>query len=373
MTVNDFIENVKSSPSMRQAAKTLGIEYKKFIKIAKTLGIYRPNRGLRGFSRGTFLTYNALKAKNTLISSGSLKNVLLREGLIEYKCNRCGISSWNGKSLALELHHIDGNHWNIDISNIELLCPNCHSQTSNFTSKNGNGGWKKDIIEADVIDALKKACSLGNAMAIYNECHDIKLPGTSTVYRLFSKVCKDNNIMFERSICKDITADISGEPEIFVSKDTKKSDSIKNKKQNQKNTQIKHRAKILYIIRQLRLSDIDFHSFGWASKAAKIIGISPQKASNWMKRNMPKFYAENCYKRGIDLAPGKVKRSKQLKGEKRKRFERILMIHKIRTSGIDFSAPDYKQKFLEFYGNANGLRWMLLHMPKFCKEHNIKR
>jgi predicted RNA-binding Zn-ribbon protein involved in translation (DUF1610 family) len=34
------------------------------------------------------------------------------------------------------VHHVDGNRNNNDLSNLQLLCPNCHSQTDNFCSKN---------------------------------------------------------------------------------------------------------------------------------------------------------------------------------------------------------------------------------------------
>lgn len=45
-----------------------------------------------------------------------------------YKCQLCGVSHWgkDQKLLSLELHHIDGNQQNSLISNLMLLCPNCH-------------------------------------------------------------------------------------------------------------------------------------------------------------------------------------------------------------------------------------------------------
>ena len=66
------------------------------------------------------------------IKSSKLKEKLLKENLIENKCALCGIDSWKGKSLTLQLHHIDGNHENNNLENLQLLCPNCHSQTDNY-------------------------------------------------------------------------------------------------------------------------------------------------------------------------------------------------------------------------------------------------
>lgn len=69
------------------------------------------------------------------IKSYSLKKILLRNNMIEYKCASCGLTEWNGKPIELQLHHIDGNPMNNNFENLQLLCPNCHSQTENFSSK----------------------------------------------------------------------------------------------------------------------------------------------------------------------------------------------------------------------------------------------
>lgn len=59
-------------------------------------------------------------------------------------CTKCRISSWNNKPISLEIEHIDGNSENNNEDNITLLCPNCHSQTSTYKSKNkGNGRSKR--------------------------------------------------------------------------------------------------------------------------------------------------------------------------------------------------------------------------------------
>ena len=52
------------------------------------------------------------------------------------RCENCGISRWRERSLSLCLHHINGDRHDNRLENLQLLCPNCHSQTPNFGSKN---------------------------------------------------------------------------------------------------------------------------------------------------------------------------------------------------------------------------------------------
>lgn len=71
-------------------------------------------------------------------NTSSLKNRLVKEGLLEYQCAICGNKGeWCGKPLSLQLDHIDGNHTNNCIENLRLLCPNCHTQTETYGSKKG--------------------------------------------------------------------------------------------------------------------------------------------------------------------------------------------------------------------------------------------
>lgn len=54
------------------------------------------------------------------------------------RCEECWVEDWNNKPITIELHHIDWDCTNQSDENIILLCPNCHSQTDTYKSKNKN-------------------------------------------------------------------------------------------------------------------------------------------------------------------------------------------------------------------------------------------
>jgi 5-methylcytosine-specific restriction endonuclease McrA len=59
------------------------------------------------------------------------------------KCLICNLSIWNNKSILLELDHIDGNKKNNNRQNLRMICPNCHSQTKTYKSRNMSEVIKK--------------------------------------------------------------------------------------------------------------------------------------------------------------------------------------------------------------------------------------
>lgn len=65
-----------------------------------------------------------------------LRRYIIKNNLIPYKCAICGCTEWQGKTLSLELDHINGINNDNRLENLRFLCPNCHSQTSTYGSRN---------------------------------------------------------------------------------------------------------------------------------------------------------------------------------------------------------------------------------------------
>lgn len=91
------------------------------------------NKGLKHCEKSSRFYLEEILQENVDYSSDLLKKRLINEGLKENKCECCGICEEN---LVLELHHINGNHYDNRLENLQILCPNCHSKTNNFRGRN---------------------------------------------------------------------------------------------------------------------------------------------------------------------------------------------------------------------------------------------
>ena len=85
-----------------------------------------------------YLLEDILNGKHPGYHSSKLLERLIEAGYKEEKCECCGIISWMDKSISFHLHHKDGDHDNNQLDNLQVLCPNCHSQTDTFAGKNVN-------------------------------------------------------------------------------------------------------------------------------------------------------------------------------------------------------------------------------------------
>lgn len=66
----------------------------------------------------------------------SVKRYLHHFKLKPYECKKCGqLPVWNSEPLTLQLDHENGISNDHRLDNLRWICPNCHTQTTNFAGK----------------------------------------------------------------------------------------------------------------------------------------------------------------------------------------------------------------------------------------------
>lgn len=129
---DEIIAAIETGITMGGAAKVLNVDQRTFKKEAEKYGLYEKSH----HSRGKFELVDILSGKHPQYPTSKIIPRLVKEGYKEYKCECCGIIDWNGERIGLELNHIDGDNSNHKLDNLEILCPNCHSQTDTYKSRN---------------------------------------------------------------------------------------------------------------------------------------------------------------------------------------------------------------------------------------------
>lgn len=156
-----IIDVCKSAKTFKEACEQLNCGYRYLVTAAIELGVFDElKQRSKYFSHRNTITDKPWRIKTTIgqgytsyitddkiwcdelfkgthtASAVRIKTHLIKAGYKDDVCECCGISEWNGKPISLPLHHIDGNPKNNSLENLQILCPNCHTQTDNYGSKN---------------------------------------------------------------------------------------------------------------------------------------------------------------------------------------------------------------------------------------------
>lgn len=130
-----------------------------------------------------------------VVTSFWLKNKLFEHNIKEKRCENCRIDNWLGKNLAFELHHIDGNHINNLLSNLQILCPNCHSQSINFRGRGKLASAKRSIVPVERILEIIPLCYTRREVLL-----KVGLVGKGANYMRINRILKEHpNIQLKES------------------------------------------------------------------------------------------------------------------------------------------------------------------------------
>ncbi len=143
-TLSELEAAVRSSSTVRQVLQRLGIKaaggnYRSFHKAALHYQIDTTHFGgssHKGRKLAPRKPIAAYLVKDSDVQSHRLKRFLLERRVLEPICSCCGGVTWQGGPIPLELDHRNGDHRDNQLSNLRLLCPNCHALTPTYRGKN---------------------------------------------------------------------------------------------------------------------------------------------------------------------------------------------------------------------------------------------
>lgn len=96
----------------------------------------------KAIRRGELVSRPRAESLETILQKSrsrcTIKRRLLLAGVLRNCCDECGLSEWRGRPLSIQIDHINGISDDHRLENLRMLCPNCHSQTETYGSKNKN-------------------------------------------------------------------------------------------------------------------------------------------------------------------------------------------------------------------------------------------
>ena len=160
-TLNEIKTICAKSQSYRQFALQLGYSENSTDSVKRLIDEYQLDishfKG-QGWSKDSvnmsIFQYNKSCKSDTMIRALTI--------LRGWKCEKCGRTEWEGQQIPLCVHHIDGNHINNQIENLQVLCPNCHAQTDNYCGRNKNK--RPPITDEQFVAALRQTTSIRQAL-----------------------------------------------------------------------------------------------------------------------------------------------------------------------------------------------------------------
>lgn len=165
---------VKGISAAKEVIQKFNLDHSSIITYDNVIKGENPNKGKIDYSK--FVKVDSANYNNR-VKESIKKNLIQIRG---HKCEQCGLSEWQEQPIALELHHIDGNRCNNELENLQLLCPNCHSQTSNYR---GRGIIKQKVTDDELALAISTSTSIRQAVmklgladtvgGMYNRCYRI--------------------------------------------------------------------------------------------------------------------------------------------------------------------------------------------------------
>ena len=145
-TIGQVVQAVADNKSIAGVLRQLGLRpiggnYRTIKRIIVDNGIDTTHFTGQGWNIGLgFKPNHGITADELFVENSTYKcSWRLRERYKQvkniYHCEQCGLDSWQGNPIPLEIHHLNGVNTDNRLENLLLLCPNCHALTNYYRGR----------------------------------------------------------------------------------------------------------------------------------------------------------------------------------------------------------------------------------------------
>jgi Zn finger protein HypA/HybF involved in hydrogenase expression len=282
-TKEQFVQIAEESFSIADILRKLNVDivaknYRRVNRIIKELKLNTSHFTGQGWNKGNSYPEKTLRNikkylnNEKTITSNALKKLLIKFSFKERKCEKCGLTEWQGFLIPLELHHKDGNHQNNHLENLEILCPNCHSLQPTYHTKSVYGS--KNISIDEYKDAIESSYN------VRQTCLKLGIAAKGGSYEVIRNKIKKYGFKFKEILLEEKEAN-----KIFSSRIPRRKRDKKENKYKTLTEAIEAITKGKYPSNEQLLEEV------WNSpltSLANIYGVSPNSIKKYCrKRNIP--------------------------------------------------------------------------------------
>ena len=178
LTDNEFIDLVKSSLNISEVLFKLGYttagnswgygQVKQRMKDLNLSGAdFRGKTAIVNRTKSLEVNPEKLFSENSKHTRRVLRTHIIRHNLLPYVCACCGIKEWNGKTLSLELDHINGINNDNRLENLEHVTKEVHA----LFHKEMNKNKKRISLSSKEILQMKQEKACGDSIYVIAERH----------------------------------------------------------------------------------------------------------------------------------------------------------------------------------------------------------
>ena len=288
----------KELNNLNEVAKAMGVgvggnTYREFKRIIEKYGVDTSHfrNVYNNFSKPELKREEIFCENSRVGHSGKLLKYLKKFGVKNTNvCERCGRSEWEGEPIPLQVHHLNGEHTDNRIENLQILCPNCHALTDNYCGKNTKSRKPIEEILKENEEKQERRIEKENLRKakVSERLETIKNSGID--FQKWGWVKKAGELvgMTQLHVREFL---LKNDPDFYATCYTKEKaiEATKERKSESEEKKTEIQQKIEERKKTIASFKIETNKRGWLTELSQKTGINRQTLMDFIKKHMPEL------------------------------------------------------------------------------------